>query len=54
MAFAFLSHSSNDKEFVSMVYNELGSRYAIYDQASFDNYGDLVSEIREGANKSLI
>ncbi|MFQ2516730.1 TIR domain-containing protein [Aeromonas caviae] len=50
MAFAFLSHSSNDKEFVSVVYNELGSRYAIYDQASFDNYGDLVSEIRQGLN----
>ncbi|MFM4718993.1 TIR domain-containing protein [Aeromonas bivalvium] len=41
----FLSHSSMDKAFVRAVYYSLGAARAVFDEATFDHSGYIVSEI---------
>lgn len=47
---AFLSHNSFDKDFVGMVFEELGALHSVYDKETFKKNCDLSDQIRSGIN----
>jgi tetratricopeptide (TPR) repeat protein len=51
---AFLSHSSDDKEFVLAIAKELGRQYCVYDEYSFDSGISFKRSIEEGLDESDI
>jgi len=51
---AFLSHSSNDKEFVRQVSNKLGRQNCIFDEQCFETGVDFKTSIEEHLDRSSI
>jgi tetratricopeptide (TPR) repeat protein len=51
---AFLSHSSEDKEFVEAVAQELGRQYCIYDEKVFKTGDEFKKSIENGLDSSSI
>jgi tetratricopeptide (TPR) repeat protein len=51
---AFLSHSSEDKEFVNAVALELGRQYCIYDERVFYTGNDFKESIEHGLDSSAV
>lgn len=49
---AFLSHSSQDKEYVRAVFSELGRQYCIFDDQSFETGEELTASINKGLDES--
>lgn len=51
---AFLSHSSQDKEFVRAVAKELGRQYCVFDEQSFENGEEFKSSIEKRLDDSSV
>ena len=51
---AFLSHSSVDKPYVTLVAKQLGRQYCVFDTYSFDTGEDFREAIRSGLDKSSV
>jgi len=51
---AFLSHSSEDKEFVQAIARELGRQFCVFDEYSFETGEQLKRSIEQGIDDSSI
>ena len=51
---AFLSHSSQDKEFVAAVAKELGRQYCVFDDKSFTSGQEFKEAIEQGLDESSV
>ena len=51
---AFLSHSSNDKDYIDLVVKELGRQFCVYDKLSFRSGIEFKESIISGLNDSSV